>query len=988
MTQPTAQEFPPGIQLLKTLRHHKQRIGHITWSPDGKYLATPSFDKTVGIWDVDPEKLVHVLEGHKAEVSSATWSPNAKQIATASRDRTIQIWNAKGGRRIRILENGHDDLVRHVSWSPDGLRLASASNDFRLVFWNTSSWRASWGDAAADHVAFIAWSPTRNLFAAAIANGNILIYDRTANLLRTLAGHHGSVLSLAWLTDGERLVSASFDGSIRVWNVLSGQQQHMLIAGQDAFTSVTISADGRLMASRSYDTWFSNGSIRIWSTDRWEVLVTIKEDYSHDVLYWHSGIAFHPSDPSILATLGEEDTVIRIWKLDEAIFSGDARRSIRYRNAKVALVGESGVGKSGLALALSGQPFQPTESTHGRHVYILDQDVIEIEGGEEARETNLWDLAGQPGYRLVHQLQLDTVAVALIVFDAGGGGDALGSVRYWYKALLQANRVRGDQAVPLNVFLVAARADRGGATLSPRVVKGLIQELGISAYFETSAKEGWGIDALKEAIRNGIDWSGLPQVNSTQFFLAVKDFLVAQAKLSKLLVNVDDLYQAFIVQTPSITASVEHFAEFNANVRFAEMQGVVKLFSFGNYALLQPEKLDAYASSIVFAAREDVDGFGSINEQDVIDARFRMPESERIQDSQLERLVLIAAVEDLLRHEITFRDGDDLVFPSQLTRESEEMRNPVGASLVLTFAGALQNIYTRLVVRLGRSGIFRQNEIWRNAVTYRAINGICGIVFRELDNGVGEITIFYSDQVGEETRHHFARYIETLLRRLAQTDSVHKQRIITCPECGETLADRQVEKRRERGFSSIECPVCDTKISLLEPEDLLIRESNVSLIDRAANEKRDIDSAHSVVQGKEVVGRFDVFLSHNGKDKAEAIKLKKQLSEHGVLAWLDTDQLLPGGAWMKRLEDALTKCDKLAYLIGEHGRGQWQERELEVFMAQNRPVIPVLLAIAPTGVENTISAFLKTLTWVDFRRADPDPLDQLIWGILGEKAAL
>src|SRR4051794_40585675 len=69
-------------------------------------------------------------------------------------------------------------------------------------------------------------------------------------------------------------------------------------------------------------------------------------------------------------------------------------------------------------LVLSGREWTPTESTHGRHVWTFAAEEVSLPGGvREKREILLWDLAGQPGYRLVHQLHLGDVAVALVVFD-------------------------------------------------------------------------------------------------------------------------------------------------------------------------------------------------------------------------------------------------------------------------------------------------------------------------------------------------------------------------------------------------------------------------------------------------------------------------------------------------------------------------------------------------------------------------------------------
>ena len=76
-------------------------------------------------------------------------------------------------------------------------------------------------------------------------------------------------------------------------------------------------------------------------------------------------------------------------------------------------------------------------------------------GGTQTREVLLWDLAGQPGYRLIHQLHLNEVAVALIVFDSRSETDPFSGVKYWARALAQARRLEGSAAVPLRAYLVA-----------------------------------------------------------------------------------------------------------------------------------------------------------------------------------------------------------------------------------------------------------------------------------------------------------------------------------------------------------------------------------------------------------------------------------------------------------------------------------------------------------------------------------------------------
>ena len=129
--------------------------------------------------------------------------------------------------------------------------------------------------------------------------------------------------------------------------------------------------------------------------------------------------------------------------------------------------------------------------------------------------------------------------------------------------------------------------------------------------------------------------------------------------------------------------------------------------------------------------------------------------------------------------------------------------------------------------------------------------------------------------------------------------------------------------------------------------------------------------------------QFDVFLCHNGKDKAEVKQIGKQRKDNGILPWLDEWELPPGKPWQRLLEQQIAQVKSAAVFIGPHGIGSWQNEELEAllreFKKRNCPVIPVFLISAPEEMEPP--AFLYNRTWVDFRKQEPDPLKQLIWGI-------
>lgn len=138
---------------------------------------------------------------------------------------------------------------------------------------------------------------------------------------------------------------------------------------------------------------------------------------------------------------------------------------------------------------------------------------------------------------------------------------------------------------------------------------------------------------------------------------------------------------------------------------------------------------------------------------------------------------------------------------------------------------------------------------------------------------------------------------------------------------------------------------------------------------------------------KREAGRFDVFLCHNSADKPAVKCLGEGLKARGLLPWLDEWELPPGQAWQELLERQIQRIGSAAVCIGPAGISPWHQQEMRGFISEfvdrRVPVIPVLLPGAPAKPE--LPLFLRQFTWVDFRRDDPDPFDQIVWGITGQR---
>ena len=998
-------EIPAGFKLRHMFQDHK-KINRIAWSPDGQILASASRGETILLWNVKTGKLQNTFEGNFNY--SLAWSPDGRTLASAGVLR-ITLWNAETG-EVQWKLRTPAKSTKSISWSPNGQILASGSDDGMIRFWNVESWQLLRTLTAHSlDVNSVTWSPDGTMLASGSNDNSIRLWDvETGKCIWMATEHFGSVNSIAWSPDGTILASASSDNTVRFWEPNSGRQIGILEGHTAPVICISFSSNSRLLASKSLD-----GTVRLWRSDNLERVRVLDEPalpYG-----WYAGLAFHPKT-STLATLGEKDTVIRIWKLDLATILGDTfAYSVHYANAKVVLVGDGGVGKSGLSLVLSKQPYALTESTHGLHVWPFDTHEIELDDGrKETHETFLWDLAGQPGYRLIHQLHLNDVSVALIVFDARGETDPFAGVRHWDSALRLVQRIQNNPAVKLNELLVAARMDRG-RSVSRNRVDSLVEELGIVKYIETSAKEGWHIVELTEEIKRAIDWDVLPKVSSTDLFQQIKNFLVEAKKEGQLLSTVGDLYYEFLKSDKTLVKTEELGGQFETCIRSLESQGLLQRLSFGILVLLKPEVLDTYASALIDAVNSEPDGMGSISEEKVKEIGFFIPKDERLKNKKEEELLLIAMIEDLLRHEIALRewsdDGSYLIFPSQCTRENPDLSNPEGQTIVFGFKGPILNVYTTLAVRLSHSGVFKKKDLSKDAITYTYPEdaeepGTYGVLLRNHRDGYGELALFFDKNANKETnkemRLYFERFIYTHLQRRAIAESIQRWRIFTCPACREPFTESAVRHRRERGFDKMKCGVCETDVSILESEEQLTvtDQSRVSDMDSAADAQREHEASISVLRGSSatkslIKGEFDVFLCHNNEDKPEVKRIGKQLKDKGIAPWLDEEQLRPGLPWQPLLEEQIGKIKTAAVFVGKSGLGPWQKRELYAFLNQfvNRgcPVIPVLLKDA--SQEPELPPFLRDMTWVDFRTQEDldkilegslSPMDRLIWGITGE----
>ena len=267
-TVPTTpvQRSPIGEELI-TYTQHSDWIAALAWSPDGKHIASASYDRTVQVWEPPTGKMQTLYTGHngfwaKGRVNAISWSPDSTYIVSGSDDKTAQIWDAHTGKTF-VTYGEHRAGVIAVSWSPNGEKIASAS-DVVVQVWNPS------GDPLVSYAGFshgvqtLAWSPNSTLLAIGVRDNIVYVYDYTKGQTDkqhaiNYREHSDFVQSLAWSPDNKLIASASNDKKVRVWNPYTGQTLLTYTGHQYAVKAVAWSPDGIHIASAGVDE-----TVHIW----------------------------------------------------------------------------------------------------------------------------------------------------------------------------------------------------------------------------------------------------------------------------------------------------------------------------------------------------------------------------------------------------------------------------------------------------------------------------------------------------------------------------------------------------------------------------------------------------------------------------------------------------------------------------------------------------------------------------------------------------
>jgi WD40 repeat protein len=255
---------------LLTLAGHTIGVDQVAFTPDGDRLLTGGADGTARLWDISPTggRDWLTVPGPALRQGGVSFSPDGTSFAVPGQVTGVTIRDVDTGAKIITLK-GHDATIRRMAFSPDGTRLAGASGSGQGNTWVKT----------------------------------VPIWDvTTGELVMTLRGHTDAVNAVAYSPDGRRLATGGVDGTVRLWDALSGKELHAIHVGSPV-PALAFSPDGRWLVSGDDGDTF----LIVWDADTLERRGELR-GHTNTI----QDVAFGPAGQVVTASW---DGTARIWDL-------------------------------------------------------------------------------------------------------------------------------------------------------------------------------------------------------------------------------------------------------------------------------------------------------------------------------------------------------------------------------------------------------------------------------------------------------------------------------------------------------------------------------------------------------------------------------------------------------------------------------------------------------------------------------------------------
>jgi len=294
-----------GSQAVLVLEGHGDQVDSVAFSPDGQTLLTGSWDNTAKIWNAADGTAIHTLSEPTDWITSVAFSPDGTKAITGGWDSSVIIWDTATGAKV-LRVNPPTGGVTTVGFSRDGTRFFAGigtTRGGRIYDFTTGQELVQLATTNRTLILDAAYSLNDAEIATSEGKGVVEFRDaQTAALVRTLSGHGESVSAVDFHPlDATRFLTASYDGTAKIWDLTTAQTLFTLSGHQGPVTDAVFSPDGKWVATAGLDT-----TVVFWNASTGEK-VYVLEPKSGSV----RAVAFSPDGLRIATGHGNYTAQIR-----------------------------------------------------------------------------------------------------------------------------------------------------------------------------------------------------------------------------------------------------------------------------------------------------------------------------------------------------------------------------------------------------------------------------------------------------------------------------------------------------------------------------------------------------------------------------------------------------------------------------------------------------------------------------------------------------